>query len=170
MKDSLDFQKAYFFVYDKDKEMYDVIERKDVEDLTEKYGFQYDNSGINNYKVGDTIHKGDTLSKSTSYDEYGNYGFGKNVKAMYLVDLDTLEDAIVVSESLAKSMKSTEVEKVKVPINDNDFLLNLYGDNDNYKAFPDIGEFTNDKILCVKRRIINSQILFDLKSGNSKKQ
>ena len=170
MKDSLDFQKAYFFVYDKDKEMYDVIERKDVEDLTEKYGFQYDNSGINNYKVGDTIHKGDTLSKSTSYDEYGNYGFGKNVKAMYLVDLDTLEDAIVVSESLAKSMKSTEVEKVKVPINDNDFLLNLYGDNDNYKAFPDIGEFTNDKILCVKRRIINSQILFDLKSGNTKKQ
>ena len=67
-------------------------------------------------------------------------------------------------------MKSTEVEKVKVPINDNDFLLNLYGDNDTYKSFPDIGEFTNDKILCVKRRIINSQILFDLKSGNTKKQ
>ena len=60
LENSLDFQKAFFFVYDKDKEMYDVIERNDVEDLTEKYGFQYDNSGINQYKVGDTIHKGDT--------------------------------------------------------------------------------------------------------------
>lgn len=170
LENSLDFQKAFFFVYDKDKEMYDVIERNDVEDLTEKYGFQYDNSGINQYKVGDTIHKGDTLSKSTSYDDFENYGFGRNIKSMYLVDLDTLEDAIVVSETLAKTMISTEIEKVKVPINDNDFLLNLYGDNDLYKTFPDIGEYTNDKILCVKRRIINSQILFDLKSGNTKKQ
>ena len=55
-------------------------------------------NGRVNYKVGDTIHKGDTLSKSTAYDDFENYGFGRNIKSMYLVDLDTLEDAIVVSE------------------------------------------------------------------------
>lgn len=166
---SKDMQQAVVFVYDKEKELYDVYVRNDVENLTERYGFQYDNTGINGYNEGDTIKKGDTLFRPTSFDEFGNYGYGRNVRSMYLVDDDTLEDAIVVSESLAKSMQSTEVEVVKVTINDNDILLNLYGQDDEYKAFPDIGESTQHKILCAKRRIINSQILFDLKKSNTKR-
>lgn len=148
---------------------YDVIVRQDVEDLTEKYGFQYNNAGIDRYKVGDEIKEGDVLSRPTSYDGYGNYGFGKNVKFMYLIDDDTIEDAIIVSETLAKTMTSTEVETVKIPINDNDILINIFGDDDHYKPFPDVGEKTKNKILCVKRRLNKDQLLFDLKSSNTRK-
>lgn len=169
LENSKDTQQAVIFVYDREKECYDLIVRNDVEDLTERYGFEYDNSGINKYKEGDVIEKGETLFRPTSYDEYGNYGFGINVRAMYLVDDDTLEDAIVVSESLAKRMQSTEVEQVKVTINDNDVLVDLYGDDEHYKAFPDIGESTKDKVLCAKRRVVSSQILFDFKKSNTKK-
>lgn len=164
-----DTQTVLYIVYDMDNDVYDILERHDVEDLTEKYGFRYDNSGINKFKKGDKIPKGASLSRPTSYDEYGNYGFGKNIKFMYKVDQDTIEDAIVVSESLAKAMESTEVEEVKVPINDNDFLGNYYGDDFEYKSFPDVGEPTKNKVLCVKKRINNKQILYDLKSSNTKK-
>ena len=167
-----DIQNVLFVVKDKATGRYDIIERHDVENLTEKYGFQYDNSALNKYGIGDTIPKGSPLTRPTSYDEYNNYGFGRNVKFMYTIDQDTIEDAIVISESLAKEtglLASTEVEEVKVPLNDNDILGNIYGDNDNYQTFPNIGEPVKNKILCVKKRIIKSQVLFDLKLSNTKK-
>ena len=164
-----DIQTKLYLVYDVDNNVYDILERNDVEDLTEKYGFQYDNSGLNRFGKGDRIPKGTPLCRPTSYDEYGNYGYGKNVKFMYQINQDTIEDAIEISESLSKMMESTEVEEVKVPVNDNDILANWYGVGDEYKSFPDIGEPTKDKILCVKKRINHKQILFDLKASNVKK-
>lgn len=158
-----------YFVFDLDRNMYDVIRVSDVENLGEKYGFQNDTSGIRKYGIGDKIKKGEPLIRPTSYDDYDNYGFGQNIRFMYTCDLDTIEDGIVVSESLRKRMLSSEVEIVTVPINDNDFLLNMYGDNENYKTFPDIGEKTNKKIVCVKRRINNSQILYDMARSNTQR-
>ena len=35
-------------------------------------------------------------------------------------------------------------EKIKVNINDNDIPLNLYGDFERYKSFPDLGEEIKD--------------------------
>lgn len=164
-----DVQIMQYFVYDEHAKMYDVIKVNNVENLGEKYGFQNDTSGIRKYKVGDKIPKNEPLVRPTSYDEYGNYGFGQNVKFMYTCDNDSIEDAIIISESLRDKMLSTEVEVVKVPINDNDFLLNMYGNNDFYKTFPDIGEATNKKIVCVKRRINNSQILYDMARSNTQR-
>ena len=66
-------------------------------------------------------------------------------------------------------MVSKEVETVKVSLNDNDLLCNIYGDADEYKCFPDIGEMVKDKVVCAKRRIHNSQILYDLKKSNLRK-
>ena len=66
-------------------------------------------------------------------------------------------------------MVSKEIEMVKVSLNDNDILCNIYGDNDNYKCFPDIGESVKNKIVCAKRRIHNNQVLFDLKKSNLRK-
>ncbi len=77
--------------------------------------------------------------------------------------------AVVCSESFAKSMVSKEVETIKISINDNDILCNIYGDANNYKCFPDIGEYVKDKIVCAKRRIHNNQILYDLKKSNLRK-
>ena len=73
------------------------------------------------------------------------------------------------SESFAKRMVSKEIETVKVSLNDNDILCNIYGDSENYKCFPDIGEMVKNKIVCAKRRIHNNQVLFDLKKSNLRK-
>lgn len=157
------------FVYDKKKDKYSVIEKRIVENLTEKFGYAYNNEVIDSKEVGSKIKKGEWLYKSTSYDEDNNYCYGKNVKFTYLLHNLTIEDAIIVSEPLAESMTSLEVEPFKISLNDNDILCNLYGDNENYKAFPDVGEVIKNKILCAKRRIHNDQVLYDLKRSNLRK-
>lgn len=149
---------------------YIVITRKDVEDLPEKYGFAYDTSEIDKLEVGATVEKGSPLYRPTSFDEYGNWGFGKNVNFMYEINDDTIEDAITVSESLAEDFCSWEVETVKVTMNENNFFLNMYGDDDNYKVIPDIGETVINNQLCVKRTIHKSQILFDMTNNNTRRR
>ena len=148
---------------------YDVIQKKIVEDLTEKFGFRYNTEEIDNIQVGDLIPKDSVLYKSTSYDEYNNYRFGVNATFAYTSDVRTTEDAILVSATFADKFRCVEVETIKVSVNDNDVLLNLYGDESNYKCFPDIGEYINDKIICATRRINNDQIFYDFKETNLRK-
>lgn len=154
------------FTYDDKKDKYDVIEKKNVEDLTEKFGYSYNNEEIDRYSKGDKIEKDTVLVKSNSYDENMNYRYGKNVRFAYMIENNTIEDAIIVSESAKHDMASKEIETVKVSLNDNDILCNIYGDSEEYKGFPDIGEMVSDKIVCAKRRIHNTQLLYDLKRSN----
>lgn len=161
---------SYFlFTYDEKKDKYDLIIKKNVEDLTEKFGFVYNNEVMDNKQVGDTVKKDEVLYKSTSYDDDLNYCYGRNATFMYMLENDTIEDAVIVSKSFSESTLSKEIETVKVSLNDNDILCNIYGDKDVYKTFPDIGEYVKDTIVCSKRRIHNNQLLYDLKKSNLRK-
>ena len=164
-----DHQMYVLFLYDEENNQYHAIQKKCVENLTEKFGFRYNTEKMDKMEVGDEIKKGETIYKSSSYDEDDNYCYGKNATFMYLIDSDTIEDAIKVSESFANSLLSTEVETVTVSLNDNDILCNIYGDDDLYKVFPDIGEYVKDKTVCCKRRIFNEQLLYDFKKSNLRK-
>ena len=157
------------FVYDEENDRYDVIQKKIVEDLTEKFGFSYNTEVMDSKDVGSIIKKDEILYKSKSYDENNNYCYGKNAKFMYLLENNTIEDAIIVSESFANNMISKEVETVRVSLNDNDIFCNIYGDDENYKCFPDVNEFIKDRIVCAKRRIYNDQLLYDVKRSNLRK-
>lgn len=157
------------FTYNKENDYYDVIEKKIVEDLTEKYGYVYNNEVMDSKEINDKIEEGEVLYKTTSYDDDMNYCYGKNAKFMYMLENNTIEDAIVVSESFANRMLSKEIETVKVSLNDNDIFCNIYGNNKDYKCFPDIGEFVKDTIVCATRRIHNNQLLYDVKRSNLRK-
>lgn len=156
------------FVYDLKKKKYDVWTRKDAENLTEMFGFNYNNDVIDGYQEGDVIPKDTVVYKSSSYDENNNYGYGKNVSIMYTLEPFTSEDACVVSKSLADSMTSIEINKVSIGVNQNDFLLNLYGTKDNYKPFPDLGEYSTGEV-AVKRTLYTNQLLTDFKDSSLNK-
>lgn len=160
-------EQGYFmFIYHSDTNSYEVYERMEVEDLTERYGFEYNNEAMDKLDEGSEVSKGDVLYRSTSYDDEMNYRYGLNGKFMYTLDPYTIEDAIVISESFAQRAKCTEVETFRIPLNDNMVLLNLYKDEINqyegYKVFPDIGENTKGSIVCSSRQVHNSRILHDL--------
>ena len=151
------------FILDKDTDTYDVIERKVCEDLTENFGYDYINDVIDSLNEGDIVKEGDVLYRSTSYDEDMNYAYGRNVTVAYTLDPYTSEDAAIAPKRICDEMTSIETESIKIGLNGNDYLLNLYGDDDTYKPLPDIGEKVSGK-LAVLRRQFNNQLLFDFKN------
>ena len=118
------------FMVDEVNKSFSVVHRKELENLTEVFGYQYKNDVIDALEEGEEVPKGTILYRSTSYDEDMNYGYGINVPFMYVSAPQTCEDAAIVSRSLANRMTSIEVKSYKIDINDNHYLLNLYGDDD----------------------------------------
>lgn len=156
-------------VYNKKNDKYNIIFKRISESLTEKFGYTYNNESLDRLEVGDTISEGEVLYKSSSYDEDNNYCYGLNANTAYLLDPGNVEDAYVISESFAKRMVSRKVDIVKISLNDNDFLINIYGNAKVYKGFPDIGEHIKRHMIAAKRRIINDQLLYDMKKSNMMK-
>ena len=165
--DILDTPMIYkLFLFDKENGYFDVITRKPVEDLTENFGYAYNNDEIDSYEEGDTIKKNTVLYKSTSYDDDMNFAYGQNINVMYTLDPFTSEDAAVASESLSRRMTSIETEVITIPLNDNDYLINLYGKNGEFKVLPEVGETCKGCYLAASRRLFKSQILSDFKESN----
>lgn len=71
---------------------------------------------------------------------------------------------VVISQSAAKKLTSYKVEKTSFSVNTNDVLLNLYGDEYNYKSFPKIGDKTYEKVLIASRRRDRRTALYDFQN------
>lgn len=144
--------KYYALLYDIGNKMLHCIERVAYEYRTEIYGINIDNSGLDRINIGETIPKGTTLVRSDSFDEEDNKTDGINLTTVYMALGLTTEDPIVVSESAANRFKSPLFNEIEVVINENDIPLNIYGDDNYYKAFPNIGENIKDSTVCAIRR------------------
>lgn len=152
----------WLITYCPDTNTYDCIERVAYKHITEFYGYLFNNKYLDKLDVGSEINKGDTVKKTISYDEYNNRAEGINLSTMYIACEDVKEDPIVISESAAKRFMAPLIDKVEIKINDNDILLNLYGNEiETYKTFPDIGEKIKNNILCaVRREMKDEEALF----------
>lgn len=158
---------ALYFLYSEKEDKYIVLERKEVEDLTENFGFAYDNDFLDQCEVGETISKDTLVYASTSYDEDMNVGVGINGRILYGVDPAVQDDAIVVSESFAKRMVTNNVKSITIPINENTILLNLYGkDNNDYIGLPNIGDKIDNGILAATRTIKETRMFSDLRDSS----
>jgi len=154
---------ALYFLHCKDDDSYTVIERKEVENLTENFGFTYKNDYLDAAEVGDFIPAGTTLSSSTSYDENGNVSIGVNGRILYAVHPAVQDDAIIVSRSFANRMVTNNVTSKTIPINENTLLLNLYGDDRDYRGLPNIGDVITDGIICATRSVKETRMFSDLR-------
>jgi DNA-directed RNA polymerase beta subunit len=140
-------------IVETDAGLLDIIEINDSFNITENYGFNIEDL-TKSKKPNDIIQKGSILYKSSAHDENLNFQYGTNLKAVYYSWLNkTFEDGIVISKSAAEKLKYTSVSEFFVSLNTNDILLNIHGDEEEYKCFPNIGERIKNKILCSRRRI-----------------
>ena len=62
----------YLIVQDTKTGEYDIIERTTYKHNTESYGFLWDNTKLDNLKIGDTISEGSIIKTSTGFDTFGN--------------------------------------------------------------------------------------------------
>jgi hypothetical protein len=152
----------YLIVRDMITGEYDVIERVAYHHNTESYGYLWNNKTLDSLKPGDIIAQGDVIKTSTGFDEYGNKMNGVNLLTMYISCAQNMEDSVILSESAAKKLETSLIKNTDIAINDNDVLINRYGDENIYKAFPDIGEEIKDGIFCSIRRTENETALYTL--------
>lgn len=153
-------------LFDRKNNFYDILEIKEATNITEKYGYQHINPK-KNIKIGTKIAKGETLWYGTAYDEKLNYGFGRNLKTVYLSSNHlNFEDGIIISQSAKEKLSANTVNIVEVSLNPNDIMLNIYGNENEYKAFPNIGEDVADNNLIATRRFQYDSFLYDLKNNN----
>ena len=129
-----------------------AVERISYKHITESYGYNLDTSYMDSLSEGNVIPKGTPIIKANSFDCANNKCDGVNLTTVYMATALTTEDPIVLSESAAKKFRAPLFNKTQIVVNDNDILLNLYGDNEHYKTFPDIGEDISRGILCGVRR------------------
>ena len=147
----------------------DIIERIGYEYITESYGFLYNNNrldqlepvaSMNDINYCNSIKKGEVYKKSMAYDDYNNRQDGVNLLTAYISTAKNTEDSVIVSESAAKRLSSPLIRPVTIIINENDILLDIYGNGTEYKSFPDIGEEVVNNLLTVVRREKKEESLF----------
>lgn len=149
-------------LYNEELDTYDMIEKLSAQYIGEKFGYGYNTEVMDSVNVNDTLT--DTiLYRSTSYDEHGNYRLGKNALVMYSSDVSTYEDGIKIRKGFLEQMAYYEVDQTYVPVNDNDILLFMHGDN----AFPEVGEpVVDNDILCATRRYNSMYATYDFRESN----
>jgi hypothetical protein len=157
---------ALYFLYCKKDDSYRVVERKEVENLTEKFGFRYNNEYLDELEDGDEVPKDTVLYRTTSYDEYMNTRNGINARMLYIVSPYVTEDAIIARESFADRVVTNKVSTISIPLNENAMFLNLYGDEDEYKGIPDIGDVIKGNILAATRQIQGNRLFSDLRDNS----
>ncbi len=150
----------YLLIQNKKTKELDIIERVGYHHITETYGYLFNNSYIDSLSDRDTIHQGDIVLKSLAYDDYNNRQDGVNLTTAYLSCDDTMEDSIILSSTAKHKLASPLIKKVQIIVNDNDIMLNLYGDDEEYRSFPDVNEEVKNGILCAIRREKKEECLF----------
>lgn len=138
----------------------DVIERISYEHITESYGYLYNNEYMDTIQVGQLIPEGTIVQKSLAFDEFNNRKDGRNFNVAYMALDDNMEDSIIMSDVAASKLTSPLVNVIRIPINDNDIPLNIYGDDQVYKVIPDIGEDTKNANLIGLRKEKKEESLF----------
>ena len=137
----------------------DCIELPPYHKLDPQFGFKYNYTDNFHNLMKNTIMEKDTiLADSPAVSKNSGYKFGVNAN-MALMSLPAVdEDAVVISESLANRLTHKVYITRVVEFGEDKFPLNLYGDEDNYKAFPNIGESINETGIIMALRDYDSSL------------
>lgn len=88
----------------------------------------------------------------------GDYYFGLHTNIMLCSDPAVIEDGIKISESYAKRLSFSLFESRTITFGNNVIGLNLYGNEDVYKTFPNIGEKIRDDGVLFATREMNDEL------------
>ena len=118
------------------------------------FGFQYYSTpAMEKIYPGMQVPKGTVLAKSKSLKDDGNYAYGLEANVAYMSLPATIEDGFIISESMAERLTTTMTGSRVASWGKEYYPLNLYGDENNYKPFPDIGDkIREDGLLFALRK------------------
>lgn len=128
--------------YDEFREV-GIIHVPEYFSLHQEFGYELkkDKELWSSLTPGNTYGKDLVIAKSSAVKDNGLYGMGVNATTAFMSLPGTIEDGMIFSkeyfsEYLAPRTYTTAIAGA----GKRSFFLNLYGDDDNYKPFPDIGQ------------------------------
>ena len=134
-------QTTVIYVNDETREI-DCVDMVRFHSQHQYFGFEYkyNPSVTENITKGARIHVDSTIADSPAKAPDGDYHFGIHANIALTSDPVVIEDGIKISESFAEKLKFTLFETRTVNFSNDTIGLNIYGDDDLYKLFPNIGE------------------------------
>lgn len=144
-----------YIVKDLDTGVVDCISVKEFFNLMGNYGFKYsiNKEQISKIQHGTILEPNTILADSPAVKDGKGYGFGVNANVCLMSTPETAEDGIIISDRLASKLRHRIYEERTIEFGEEYFPLNIYGDKDNYKPFPNIGETIRpDGLLCALRK------------------
>lgn len=117
------------------------------------FGFRYKTAdGYRRLRVGEMIAKDTVFLNSPSVTPDGGYKYGIEANIAYMTHPATSEDGVLISRDFLPKLGFNTYETRVVEWGSKKFALNLYGDENNYKPFPDIGDrIRGDGVLMALR-------------------
>jgi len=114
--------------------------------LHQYFGFMYkwNEETLSSITANTILPKDTILADSPSVRENNSYAFGVNANIALLTMPEVAEDGVIISDEMAEKFAYDTIETRVVEFGTDSFALNMYGDEDNYKPFPEIGEKIND--------------------------
>ena len=139
---------------DLDTHQIGMVELKNWTSHNGYYGFGYvPGEAADEIRQGAVIEKDATLMRCRAISEDGEAMYGFQANTAFMTVPGVSEDALWVSESFLEKAKYHTVERIKVTWGDSSVALNVYGDERDYKIFPDVGQKINDQgLLMVLRK------------------
>lgn len=117
------------------------------------FGFEYKaKPAINKLVRGTQIEKGEIFLDSPAVTDQGNYKYGVELNMAFMSHPSVSEDGVMIARDALDKFKFKTYETRIAEWGSKKFPLNLYGTVDNYKAFPDIGDYVRDDGLLMMMR------------------
>ena len=108
---------------------------------------------FNELTYNSSIPKGTVLSKTASLGDDGGYKYGLQCNVAFMTHPSCADDGYVVSESFVKRARFTSIIKTVINVTKDHVLINLYGEGEQFKFIPNIGEKVRaDGLLCALRQ------------------
>lgn len=101
------------------------------------------------------VEKNTILADSPAIDKSGNYTLGVSLKTAFMSLAGVAEDALIISESASRRLRTKCYSRHTKMWGKDTYPLNLYGDDENYKPHPDIGEYVGKDGLLMAFRTHN---------------
>jgi hypothetical protein len=124
------------------------------------FGFEYKTKeGYAKIAIGAFIAKDTVFLDSPNITDDGGYKYGIELNMALMSHPATSEDGILICEDVLPKLKFKTYENRVVEWGNKKFALNLYGDETNYKPFPDIGDYIREDGILMALRSYDPEIL-----------
>lgn len=137
-----------------------VIQIPDFASFHQDFGFRYKRKSETWEKLAPGVQfaKDEQLAVSPAVRDDGLYGIGLEAEVAFMSMPGTIEDGFILSESFLERMSPTMYNTLVANWGRKAFPLNLYGDENVYKPFPDIGDRIRDDGLVFALRDLDDNL------------